>query len=283
VDIFLTYSDDEGKTWNTIGSMAEIISLPDIREADMMVETKDSSVVFPLVTGAGGPPGDPSAGAHLLYVRSSDKGRTWSEPLFWGRWPTYPPTHYEGLPHGNAGDIRETALTIVNDQVWLGIYRCNFGGPVPTVFSTTRGEYEDYLNYGPLILSRSEDGGSTWEPSFGLIFGEPALATTPDGTVFCAHRQLDHASVWISYNQGRSWQVQKDPAELPWGRGAGQHGQWPPGGESTIRVLDNETVVVITDTGLIPSGKQLPKGYKGSKELHGRAQVRFFRRVHPRL
>ena len=66
---------------------------------------------------------------------------------------------------------------------------------------------------------------------------------------------------------------------MPWGRGAGQHGQWPPGGESTVRVLDEKTVVVITDTGLIPSGMTLPEGYKGTRELYGRAQVRFFRRA----
>ena len=129
-------------------------------------------------------------------------------------------------------------------------------------------------------MSRSEDAGRTWKSSFGMLVGmEPALAATPDGAVFCAHRQLDHGSVWISYDHGRSWQVQEDPVELPWGRSAGQHGQWPPGGESTIRVLDEETVVVITDTGIVPSGKPLPEGFRAGKELRGRAQVRFFRRV----
>ena len=285
-DIILTYSDDEGQTWHSVGSMAMITNLPDIREADLMVEAQDGSVVFPMVTGAGGPPGDPSAGAHLFYVRSADGGRTWSEPLFWGRWPTYPPMPYEGLPHGNVGDIRETAMAIVDEKTWLAIYHNMLGGPIPTVWSNTYNAYEDYLAFGALILSRSEDGGRTWQPYFGLSSHEPALAATPDGAVFCASRQMDHGSVWISYDQGRSWQTQEDPVEVPWGRHmmhssipVSTYGQWPPGGAPTIRVLDAETVVVITDTGLIPSGRVLPEGYEGSRELHGRVQVRFFRRM----
>lgn len=266
VDVFLTYSDDEGRTWNSLGSMTSTTGLPDVREADVMVEQKDGSIVLPMTTGAGWEPG---VAAHPFYIRSADRGRTWSDPLFWARWATYPPTPYEGLPYVRAGDIRETALAIVSDKLWLGIYREMRGAPVP----------EDYIDFGQVNLTRSEDGGRTWKPSFGFIGCEPALAATPDGAIFCADRQLDHASVWISYNQGRTWQVQEDPAEVPWGRGAGQHGQWPPGGESTVRVLDEKTVVVITDTGLIPSGMTLPEGYKGTRELYGRAQVRFFRRA----
>jgi len=67
---------------------------------------------------------------------------------------------------------------------------------------------------------------------------------------------------------------------MPWRRAAAEaHTQWPPGGESTVRVLDENTVVVITDTGIIPSGRTLPEGYVGTRELRGRAQVRYFRRV----
>ena len=69
------------------------------------------------------------------------------------------------------------------------------------------------------------------------------------------------------------------PAELPWQKGAAQQStQWPPGGEPIIRVIDNHTVAVVCDSGMIPSGKLLPPDYKPSREFQGRVQVRFFRR-----
>ena len=267
-DIILTFSDDEGLTWGSLGSAVSLTGLPDVREADMLVEQKDGSLVFPMVTGAGWEPG---VVAHPFYIRSADGGRTWSDPVFWA---THTGAHYEGLPYGRAGDLRETALAVLDEDQWLGVYRESRGTPAPV---------DD--RYGPcdmpyLCLSRSADGGRTWEPSFGFLGLEPALAVTPDGAVFLAYRDDCLASVWISYDGGRTWQIQEDPAEVPWHTAAAEaHGQWPPGGESSVRVLDEETLVMITDTGLMPSGKPLPAGFKRSRELHGRAQVRFFRRV----
>lgn len=265
-DIILTTSDDEGLTWQTVGSMAKITGLPQVCDSAEIVEQNDGSIIFPLVTGQW-----PTSLAHLFYVRSPDRGQTWSDPVFWA---THPGTHYEGLPHGRAGDLRELAMAIIDERHWIGVYREERGSPIP-----------ENPELGPLGMpvinvSQSDDGGRTWRPTFGFIGVEPAIAATPDGTVFCAYRAYSHGSVWISDDGGHSWQYQEDPVEIPWGKASAQkHGQWPPGGNSCVRVLDDDTVVVTTDTGIIPSGKVLPDDYKGSRELYGRAQVRFFRRV----
>jgi len=79
--------------------------------------------------------------------------------------------------------------------------------------------------------------------------------------------------------EGRTWEVQFDRAELPWPRDAADpYCQWPPGGESVVRVLDRDTAVVITDTGLMPSCKPMPPEHALTREIHGRVQVRFLRR-----
>ena len=265
-DIILTFSDDEGRTWKTVGSMAGITRLPAVLEADKIVEQNDGSLVFPMQRTFHG-----STGKHpLFYVRSDDRGETWSAPVFWA---THPGTHYEGLPYGGP-DLRETGLAVLNDKLWLGIYRESRGTPAP----------QD-IKFGPLsmpflCLGRSTDGGRNWTSSFGFLGVEPDIEALPDGAVMVAYRDDNLASAWLSYDQGYTWQIQQDPAEMPWRTGAAEaHGQWPPGGTPIIRVLDENTVVVICDTGMIPSGKLLPAGYKGGKELHGRVQVRFFRRV----
>lgn len=265
-DIILTFSDDDGQTWNTIGSMSHITKLPAVLEADKIIECEDGSLVFPMQRQFRG-----HTGQHpLFYVRSTDKGQTWSAPIFWA---THPGTSYEGLPYGPVGDLRETGIAVVNTKHWLGIYRESRGTPGP----------EDTY-YGPLsmpflCLGRSDDDGHTWSSSFGFLGVEPDLEVLPGGAVMVTYRDDNLASVWLSYDQGNSWQIQHDPAEMPWHTAAEAHGQWPPGGEPIIRTLDDDTVAVICDTGLIPSGKMLPSEFKAGKELHGRVQVRFFRRV----
>jgi len=266
-DVILTFSDDEGRTWKTVGSMAGITRLPAVLEADKIVEHKDGRLIFPMQRSFHG-----GTGKHpLFYVTSTDRGQTWSAPVFWA---THPGTRYAGLPHGPVGDLRETGLAVLNEKRWLGIYRESRGTPAP----------ENAL-HGPLsmpflCLARSVDGGRTWTSSFGFLGVEPSIAALPGGAVMVAYRDDNLASVWLSYDQGASWQIQEDPAELPWRSGAAEaHTQWPPGGEPIIRVLDENAAVVICDTGLIPSGKLLPGDFKRSKELHGRVQVRFFRRV----
>ena len=262
-DIILIYSDDEGTTWDTVGSMNQITGRSEVNEADVISELPNGDLVFPMLSGF------LKAGNPLIYVRSSDGGLTWSEPAFWA---SHAGARYEGLPHGIA-DMRETGIAVLGNRRWLGIFREERGTLAPPDTS-----------YGPLgmpwlCLARSSDDGHQWIPSFGFLGVEPAIAALPGGAVMVTYREDNHASVWLSYDQGDSWQVQHDPAEFPWRTGAAEaHGQWPPGGSSIIRVLDENTVAVICDTGLIPVGKLLPPGYKVSKELHGRVQVRFFRR-----
>ena len=234
-----------------------------MNEVDVISELPNGDLVFPMLSGF------LKAGNPLIYVRSSDGGLTWSEPAFWA---SHAGARYEGLPHGIA-DMRETGIAVLGNRRWLGIFREERGTLAPPDTS-----------YGPLgmpwlCLARSSDDGHQWIPSFGFLGVEPAIAALPGGAVMVTYCEDNHASVWLSYDQGDSWQVQHDPAEFPWRTGAAEaHGQWPPGGSSIIRVLDENTVAVICDTGLIPVGKLLPPGYKVSKELHGRVQVRFFRR-----
>jgi hypothetical protein len=266
-DIILTYSDDEGRTWETIGAMANITGLPAVHEADKIVERKDGSLILPMQR-----PFHAATNRHpLFYVRSNDRGETWSDPTFWA---THPGTRYEGLPQGPLGDLRETSIAVVGEKNWIGIYRESRGAPV------VEDVYNGPLSMPYLCLSRGIDDGKSWRSSFGFLGVEPDIATLPGGAVMVAYRDDNLASVWLSYDQGNSWRIQVDPAELPWrSKAAEAHGQWPPGGEPVIRVLDDDTAVVICDTGTIPSGKLIPEDYKWSKEFKGRVQVRFFRRA----
>ena len=265
-DIILTCSDDEGKTWQTIGSMARITGMPAVHEADKIVERADSSLIFPLQRPFHGA----SKKHPLCYIISADRGRTWSAPVFWA---THPGRRYQGLPHGPFADLRETSLAVLNDTEWLGIFRESRGTPAPE--NAARGP----LSMPLLCLARSTDNGRSWKSSFGFLGVEPDIAALPGGAVMATYRDDNLASVWISYDQGAAWHVQHDPAELPWKKGAAERSrQWPPGGEPIIRVIDNNTVVVICDSGMIPSGKLLPPEYKPRTEYQGRVQIRFFRR-----
>ena len=264
-DLILTYSDDGGATWGVIGAMTGMTGLPAVQEGDPIVERPDGSLVFPMLAGFLKP------GHPLVYVCSADRGETWSAPVPWAAF--HPGDRYEGLPHGRA-DLRESALAILDDTHWLGLYRESRGTPLP---AAAKNGPCDMPN---ICLTRSSDGGRTWKPALGFLGVEPALAALPGGAVLCAYRDDNLASAWISYDRGRTWESQCDPAELPWRAGAVETStQWPPGGEPIIRVLDQNTAVVICDTGLIPSGKELPAGKRLTRELHGRVQVRYFRRV----
>ncbi len=263
-DIILTCSDDEGKTWRTLGSMAQITGLPAVHEADKIVERKDGSLIFPMQRPFQGE----SKQHPLFYIRSRDRGETWSAPVFWA---THPGTRYEGLPHGSFADLRETSLAVLNDHDWLGIFRESRGTQSPE--NAERGP----LSMPFLCLARSNDDGRTWKSSFGFLGVEPDIEALPGGAVMATFRDDNLASVWISYDKGVTWQIQHDPAELPWRKGAAEQStQWPPGGEPIIRVIDDNTVAVICDSGMIPSGKLLPPNYKPSKEFQGRVQVRYF-------
>ena len=256
----LLYSDDEGMTWGL---------LPRKFSATIRIqERQDGSLLWPPHVARGG------ARTDLFCAISTDDGATWDNMGCWAK-SLELETHYDGLAHGRNGWVRaECALVTTDGGRWLGIYREERGTLAPA----------DHL-HGPsgmphLMLTRSEDAGKSWTPAFGFLGVEPVMAVLPDGAVLVAYRQDNVAAAWLSYDEGRTWQAQLDPAEMPWRRDSAEaYTQWPPGGEPTIRVLDADTAVVICDTGLLPSGKPLPPGHKVSRELHGRAQVRFFRRT----
>ena len=267
-DMELFYSDDEGLTWASLGLISSRIELRGLRCGSRIEQLEDDRLIWTLHVGRGD--WDPSKG-DLCYVASTDDGVTWSKPRFWARSQD---AHYPELPHDRDGWIRsECALISTGPGRWLGAYREERGTMAPSS-----------KWFGPngmphICFTRSEDDGRTWTPSFGFLGVELDMAPLGNGVVLCAYREDTLASAWLSYDDGRTWKLQVDPAELPWPRdGADPYCQWPPGGESVIRVLDRDTAVVITDTGLMPSCKPLPPEHVVTREIHGRVQVRFFRR-----
>jgi len=268
--IELLCSDDEGVTWSSLGYIGQETGLSGVNYAGRMQELKNGSIVWPLHAGREG--WNPAKG-NLFYIVSADNGATWSKPRIWAKSQE---KHYSELPHGRDGWVRsESAPVNTGGARWLGVYREERGTLAP----------EDSWN-GPcgmphLMLSRSADDGKSWTPAFGFLGVEPDMAVLSDGTVLLSYREDTLATAWLSYDEGHTWQLQVDPAEMPWPRDATAESfcQWPPGGESVIRVLDPDSAVVITDTGLLPCGKPVPPGHVLTREMHGRAQVRFFRRA----
>lgn len=108
-DIILTYSDDEGKTWQTIGSMVRITGMPAVHVTDKIVERADGSLIFPLQRPFHGA----SKKHPLFYILSADRGRTWSAPFLGPLIPA----------GGIKGYRTDRSLAVFNDTEWLGIFR----------------------------------------------------------------------------------------------------------------------------------------------------------------
>jgi len=268
-DMHLLYSDDDGATWGSLGLLGQQIGMRLLSSAQRIEQLADGRLLWILQVGR--EDWQPAKG-NLLCVTSSDDGGSW-QPLTWfGRAHD---KHYAGLPSGRDSYIRtpEGQLLKTTKGHWLGMYREERGSPVPG------GRPGEPVGMPNLMLTRSEDGRH-WTPAFGFLGVEPDMAVLPGGAILAAYREDNLATAWLSYDHGRTWQWQTDFCEVPWRRAAIEaHGQWPPGGEAAVRVLDDTTAVTICESGLLPTGKPLPKGFEGTKELHGRLQVRFFRRV----
>jgi len=208
----------------------------------------------------------------LLYVTSRDQGSMWTRPVTWAPQPAQP---YEGLPHPSSGVRNESAIAILDNNDWLALYREERGAPVPAD--------ADFGPFGMPIFyfRRSTDGGRTWSaPRPGLMGVEPDMVALPGGALVLVCREDCFATFWLSYDHGHTWSLQGDACEMPWKTAAAEaHTQWPPGGEPHVQILDERTAVLVYETGLAPAGKTLPPGHVMTRELHGRAQVRFLRRV----
>ena len=202
-DIILTYSDDEGKTWQTIGSMVRITGMPAVHETDKIVERADGSLIFPLQRPFHGA----SKKHPLFYILSADRVRTWSAP-FLG-------------PLISAGGIKgyrtDRSLTCAKRR-WPCLMTPSGWGSSENSAGTQERENTDHgpLSMPFLCLTRSADNGRSCKSSFGFLGVEPDIAAFPGGAVMATYRDDNLASVWISCDQGASWQVQHDPAELPW-------------------------------------------------------------------
>lgn len=268
-DMELFYCDDEGETWSSLGLISSQTGLRRVRCGSRIEQLEDGRLVWTLHVGREG--WKPVKG-DLFYTVSTDDGVTWSKPRIWAKSQE---AHYPELPHGNDGHVRsECALISTGAGRWLGAYREERGTVAPA----------DKW-FGPngmphICFTHSEDDGRTWTSAFGFLGVEVDMAALGDGVVLCAYREDTLAGAWLSHDAGRTWQLQMDPAELPWpSHSPDPYCQWPPGGESVVRVLDRDTAVVITDTGLMPACKPLPPEHVLTREIRGRVQVRFFRRV----
>ncbi|MFN0170126.1 MAG: sialidase family protein [Bryobacteraceae bacterium] len=270
-DAELLYSDDGGATWRSFGYIGKHLGLsPTYLSGAARIEQLENGHLRWLLH-VGNEKWNAAKG-DLYFVVSSDDGKTWGGLR---RWARSQEQHYPELPYGRDGWVRAPEAALVNaaDGSLLGIYREERG----TIAA-------ENARFGPLsmphlCLTRGSNGGKVWTPSFGFLGVEGDMAVLPGGDILVAYREDCRSTAWISSNNGHTWQQQMDPAEMPWQRGAAEaHTQWPPGGESVIRVLDQDTAVVITDTGLVPSGKPLPPGFVPTREIHGRVQIRYFRR-----
>lgn len=271
-DMHLLYSDDEGATWGSLAFLGKQIGTALLSSAARIEQLEDGRLLWIAQVGR---EGWNAAKGDLLYVVSADDGKNWTSPTYFAKSPESPYVGLAGMAGGRDGWIRtpEGALTKTAGGAWLGVYREERGTLVPG------GRKGGPVSMAHLMLTRSRDGRN-WMPAFGFLGVEPDMAVLPDGAVLVAYREDSLATAWLSYDEGNTWQLQTDPAEMPWRRAAVEaHGQWPPGGEALIRVLDQNTAVVICETGLLPTGKTLPPGRTLFKELHGRVQVRYFRRV----
>ena len=275
-DMQVLCSDDEGATWRSLTFLGRQIGMSLLSSAARIEQLADGQLLWIAQVGR---EGWNAAKGDLFYVVSADDGATWTSPTCFAKSQEHPYAGLAGMAGGRDGWIRtpEGQLVKTANGRWLGLYREERGTLVPG------GRPGGPVCMAHLMLTRSEDG-LRWTSGFGFLGVEPDMAVLPDGTVLVAYREDSLATAWLSYNDGRTWQLQTDPAEVPWRTGAVEtHGQWPPGGCALIRVLDENTAVVICESGLLPVGKQLPPGFQGRKELHGRAHVRFFRRrIQPR-
>ena len=130
-------------------------------------------------------------GGKICLTRSSDEGRTWSEPV---------------AIYNDEHDNRDPHLA----QLSNGTLICSFFSIKPNP-----AEKDGYENLGAQII-RSFDGGQTWEPKSELISHEERLwvcsapvRELPDGTCLQPLYDQGHGGAWggvaRSHDFGQTW------------------------------------------------------------------------------
>lgn len=191
--IALTRSGDGGRTW----SEPTVIVDTELDDRDpSIVELCDGTLVLNWFRTDWST--SPPTPGRVWTARSSDGGRTWSEPV-----RARSRTYGEGWPStegdGRAPMLATSAkiLELPDGSLLLPVYGSTADDPEPSI-----------------SLLRSTDGGRSWPPelerpvaahSVGNAFYEPAIARTVDGTLHVAIRSNDVGFRTSSADGGETW------------------------------------------------------------------------------
>lgn len=184
IEPYIVRSNDHGRSWSRPQRLAP--GLPWCGVMGRPVTLPDGSVVQPLI---GPDPGGRGPQA-TLCIRTTDNGRTWSEPAL-----------IAGGPEG----YNEVTLAATAEGELLAILRERIVGPRRLFWQT-----------------RSRDKGKTWDaPTETKLYGKmPDMLVLPSGRILLAVASVDcmdgglvysgppnssYAGLFISDDHGRSW------------------------------------------------------------------------------
>ncbi len=213
----LVRSTDNGKTWS---KPETIVDSPWDDRHPAFVEALNGTIIATFFEWALGDKG----GAHSVYTRSTDKGRTWSEP--------------KRLPSPFSGDEIDGPLVLAKDgSIYAvidgaregsklseaAVLRSTDNGKTWKILSTLKTDHDMYelslaqLHDGSMaIIARKDsdiawsyDGGKTWTPfaTLGWQLYAPSLLTLKDGTLLSIHGSYAAGGLRCTFSRdgGKTW------------------------------------------------------------------------------
>jgi hypothetical protein len=193
--ILVVESSDDGRTWSA--PRVAIDTTIDDRDPKL-VQLRDGTILMNFFrTDWTGYPGKPVVLVGTFVARSTDGGRTWSEPVQVGTAMSGPSTVVVGAYYAGHAATHGPIVELANGDLLVPLY-----GRLPEGGS------------GPATVVRSTDGGRTWPKSgeafigrtAGFDYQEPNLSILRDGTLLAilrTSRNITYLS-W-SDDDGRSW------------------------------------------------------------------------------
>ena len=193
--IMVVESRDQGRTWST--PRLAIDTAIDDRDPKL-TQTRNGAVLlsFFRTDWTGYPPG-PVTLVGTFVARSTNGGRSWSEPVEVGTAMEGPSTVVVGAYYAGHAATHGPIVELPNGELLVPLYgRLPEGGTAPAT------------------VVRSRDGGRTWpretESTIGraadLDFQEPNLSLLKNGSLLAILRtSINIAYVSWSYDLGRTW------------------------------------------------------------------------------